>query len=144
MLANRSLSALFTGVTGSQFSPPTSSNSSPRSFSASTTENRGRWPARDGEARRRRVAVLGGGMRTLQGEPTRLAKGHSSTTATRPAWPWRQCVPRRRPPCTAACGARRRGTTRALGGGGRQDEVRAGRGGLEQQKWQRCRSFAAW
>jgi len=28
MLANRSFSALFTGVTGSQFSPPTSSNSS--------------------------------------------------------------------------------------------------------------------
>ena len=141
MLANRSFSALFIGVTGSQFSPPTSSNSSLRSFSASTTENRGRWPARDGEARRRRVAVLGGACARSRGSPHGWPRDTARPQRPRPAWPRRQCVPRRRPPCTAACGARRRGTTRALGGEGRQDEVQAGGGGLERQKQWWRRSF---
>ena len=47
-----------------------------------------------------------------------------------------------RPPCTAARGARRRGTPCALGGGDRQDEVRASGGGPARQERQRW-SFAA-
>ena len=80
-------------------------------------------------------------VRTLQGEPTWLAKGHSTAKVTRASLAAASVQRRRRPPCTAARGAQRTATPRALGGGGRQDEVRASGGGLERQKQRWRRSF---